>query len=204
MQLKFIKNIAGSIPYRVWKKREKNKIKIKLSQNMSRRYNTRSQSNKIISVTPNVSQECIIEIEPERTQEIVPAKPTDKKENTECMEDVYLECLTIESFVKNANLQIDRCKRLSITLQMYHYLEHHHLYMKVSPKFKETIRSKIAEYCTVAQMEEEAFQIMRESYTGHLDIPENVEKYLKQHEIVILCQLIRESCMRLQNVIETF
>lgn len=171
---------------------------------MSRRYNTRSQSNKIHSVAPNVLQECIIEIEPEKSQEMVPVNPPDKKENTDRMEDVYQECLMIESFVKNVNLQIDRCKRISITLQMYHYLEHHHLYMKASPTFKETIRRKIVEYCTVSQMEEEALQIMTMSYAGYLEIPENMEKYLKQHEIVMLCRLVKESCQRLQRIIDSF
>lgn len=171
---------------------------------MSRRYNTRSQSNKLNSVSPSVSQEIVIEIEPEKSQEIAPSNPTHKKEKLDTEQEVYQECLLIESFVKSANLQTDRFKRISITLQMYSYLENHHLYMKASPKFKETIRAKISEYCMVAQMEEEAFQIMRESYAGHLEIPENMDKYLKQYEIVILCRLVRESCLRLRNIIETF
>jgi len=47
-------------------------------------------------------------------------------------------------------------------------------------------------------MEKEALHIMDESFL------ENRKKYLKQHEIVVLCNQLKEACVRLQTILDSF
>jgi len=191
---------------------------------MSKRYHTRSQSSKTNSAASSVviapPEEFVIQIEPCREVCVpipVPPKPLSRSvrfissqttdsssqtdipsKTTDVSQELYKECLTIETFVHCAKVEEDRCKRIAITLQMYHYLENHHLYMKASPKFKDTIRTKIQEYDMIAEMEKEALHIMDESFL------ENRKKYLKQHEIVVLCNQLKEACVRLQTILDSF
>jgi hypothetical protein len=189
---------------------------------MSKRYLTRSQTSKINSLPSSVvitpPDEIVIEIDSCR-EVSVPVPPAPKplsrsvrftasqtsdavSQTDDTSQDLYNECLAIETFVHCAKVEDDRCRRLAVTLQMYHYLENHHLYMKASSKFKEMIGKKIQEYITVSDMEEEVFQIMSTT-PAFLEIPENRKKYLKQHEIVVLCKLLKESCQRLKNILES-
>jgi hypothetical protein len=188
---------------------------------MSKRYLTRSQTSKINSLPSSVTitppDEIVIEIESCREVSVpIPSAPkplsrparftasqtSDAVSQTDdTSQELYKECLAIETFVHCAKVEEDRCKRIALTLQMYHYLENHHLYMKASSKFKETIYKKIQEYNMVAEMEEEALQIMNMSF---LEMSEHKKKYLKQHEIVVLCNLLKDSCNRLQTILESF
>lgn len=114
----------------------------------------------------------------------------------------YIIIKNILDQLKDETTKKDRIKKASIGLQLFHYLEYHHLLMKENASFRKDILDKSNKFIRDAEEEERKLKDNTLEYEmRHRDEVISTEELLKQCRITMLAQQLRESSQRLQNII---
>jgi hypothetical protein len=108
------------------------------------------------------------------------------------------EIQTIKSYLNRIEEAVVRVTKISITIELFHYLEHHHIVLKENPAFRTTVLRKCDEFINIAYAEDDAVHACDQLYHDHCM---RLNVLLDQVRIATAAKILYDACVRVSKII---
>jgi len=160
------------------------------------RYNTRFQAKK--AALMQAPKQVLQQQAPKQLSSMIEGLSTISPNDVEKTK----ELLTIKSYLNRMDDVVNplsRINKLSMAVEMFHYLEHHTTLLSVNPCFRTIVLNKCNEFIHVADAAEDT---VHKYDKGYCDKFITLNALLDQVRIATIAKLLGEACMRVRNIIE--
>jgi hypothetical protein len=161
------------------------------------RYNTRFQSKKAALAQQALPQQASTQV-PKLSSSMIEGLSTISPNHVEKTK----ELVTIKSYLQRMDDVVNppsRINKLSMAVEMFHYMEHHTTFLRMEPRFRNIVLIKCNEFIHVADAEEATVHKYDQAYCDKFI---TLNAVLDQVRIATIAKLLRETCMRVRNIIE--